>query len=88
MRLREEFSKTNNIYAAVVDYVHKYAHWDLLWHSRRTPTTGEARGKLIVLQDFSGPALGMRYRSLDIADDWKVPSSLHLRKSGRACMST
>ncbi|KAG9279370.1 hypothetical protein AMEX_G4888 [Astyanax mexicanus] len=74
MRLREELSETRDIYGAVVRYVHQYAHWDLLWHSRLVPTMGEARGKLIVLQDFSGPDLGMRYRSLDIADDWKVSS--------------
>ncbi|KAJ8335174.1 hypothetical protein SKAU_G00408130 [Synaphobranchus kaupii] len=78
MRLKEEFSETNDIYAAVVDYVHCYANWDLLWHSRITPTMGQARGKLVVLQDFSGPDLGMRYGSLHIADDWKVPTLLHV----------
>lgn len=78
MRLREEFSETYDIYGAVVNYIHRYAHWDLLWHSRQTPTMGQARGKLIVLQEFSGPDLGMRYRSLDIADDWSVPTLLHL----------
>ncbi|XP_017570824.1 1-phosphatidylinositol phosphodiesterase [Pygocentrus nattereri] len=74
MRLREELSETGDIYGAVVRYVHQYAHWDLLWHSRLMPTMGEARGKLIVLQDFPGPDLGMRYRSLDISDYWKVSS--------------
>ncbi|XP_035284422.1 1-phosphatidylinositol phosphodiesterase isoform X2 [Anguilla rostrata] len=78
MRLKEEFSETNDIYAAVVGYVHRHAHWDLLWHSRLTPTMGQARGKLVILQDFSGPDLGMRYGSLDIADDWKVPTLLHV----------
>lgn len=72
MRVKEEFSESNNIYSAVVDYIHRYAYWDLLWHSRLVPTLGEARGKLIVLQNFNGPDLGMRYDSLDIADDWKV----------------
>lgn len=72
MRLKEEFSETRDIYGAVVDYIHRYAHWDLLWHSRLVPAMGEARGKLIILQEFSGPDLGMRYASLDIADDWKV----------------
>lgn len=72
MRVKEEFSETDNIYGPVVDYIHRYASWDLLWHSRLVPTMGEARGKLIILQDFSGPDLGMRYRSLNIADDWKV----------------
>lgn len=80
MRIREEFSETGDIYGAVVDFIHRYAHWDLLWHSRLVPTMGEARGKLIILQDFPGPDLGMRYRSLDIADAWKVPSLLHLEK--------
>ncbi|XP_026858143.2 1-phosphatidylinositol phosphodiesterase [Electrophorus electricus] len=74
MRLREELSETRDIYRAVVTYVHQYAHWDLLWHSQLMPTMGEARGKLIILQDFPGPHLGMQYRSLEIADDWKVLS--------------
>lgn len=72
MRVKEEFSESNNIYSAVVDYIYRYAYWDLLWHSRLVPTMGEARGKLIILQNFIGPDLGMRYDSLDIADDWKV----------------
>lgn len=72
MRIKEEFSETNDIYGAVVDYIHRYADWDLLWHSRLVPTMAEARGKIIVLQQFSGPDLGMRYDSMDIADDWKV----------------
>uniref|UniRef100_A0A3Q3M994 Uncharacterized LOC113126610 n=1 Tax=Mastacembelus armatus TaxID=205130 RepID=A0A3Q3M994_9TELE len=78
MRVKEEFSETNDIYSPVVDYIQGYAHWDLLWHSRLVPTMGEARGKLIILQDFSGPDLGMRYRSLDIADYWKIPTLLHV----------
>ncbi|KAG7268587.1 hypothetical protein CRUP_003196 [Coryphaenoides rupestris] len=78
MRVREEFSETYDIYGAVVRYVHRYARWDMLWHSRLMPTMGQARGKLIVLQDFRGPDLGMRYGSLDIADDWKVPTLLHV----------
>lgn len=72
MRIKEELSETGDIYSAVVNYIHRYAHWDLLWHSRLVPTMGEARGKLIVLQDFYGPDLGMRYGSLSIADRWKV----------------
>ncbi|XP_044028629.1 1-phosphatidylinositol phosphodiesterase isoform X3 [Siniperca chuatsi] len=80
MRVKEEFSETYDIYGAVVDFIHRYAHWDLLWHSRLVPTMGEARGKHIVLQDFSGPDLGMRYGSLDIADDWKVPTLLHVEE--------
>ncbi|XP_041932628.1 1-phosphatidylinositol phosphodiesterase [Alosa sapidissima] len=74
MRLREELSETGDIYAAVVRYIQTYARWDLFWNNRRMPTMGEARGKLIVLQNFAGPALGMLYSSLFIADDWQVPS--------------
>ncbi|XP_054910070.1 1-phosphatidylinositol phosphodiesterase [Poeciliopsis prolifica] len=80
MRVKEEFSETNNIYGAVVDFIHRYGHWDQLWHSRLVPTMAEARGKLIILQDFTGPDLGMRYGSLDIADAWKVPSLLNLEE--------
>uniref|UniRef100_A0A671PRH2 Si:dkey-266f7.9 n=1 Tax=Sinocyclocheilus anshuiensis TaxID=1608454 RepID=A0A671PRH2_9TELE len=71
MRLKEELSNTQDIYVAVVRYINEYAHWDLLWHSHEMPSMGEARGKLIVLQDFTGPDLGIHYNSLDIADDWK-----------------
>ncbi|KAM9385686.1 1-phosphatidylinositol phosphodiesterase [Pholidichthys leucotaenia] len=78
MRLKEEFSETNNIYDAVVDFIHRYAHWDLLWDSRLMPTMGEARGKLIIMQNFQGPDLGMSYNSMDIADDWKVPTLSHV----------
>ncbi|KAI2653064.1 1-phosphatidylinositol phosphodiesterase [Labeo rohita] len=74
MRLKEELSETQNIYDSVVRYINEHAHWDLLWNSREMPTMGEARGKLIILQDFTGPDLGMKYNSLDIADDWKVAS--------------
>lgn len=80
MRVKEEFSETRDIYGAVVGYVHRYAHWDLLWHSRLVPTVGEARGKLIIMQDFPGPDLGMRYGSMDIADDWKVPTLLQVKE--------
>lgn len=78
MRLKEELSNTQDIYDAVVRYINEYAHWDLLWHSREMPTMGEVRGKLIILQDFTGTELGIRYNSLDIADDWKV--STHVKQ--------
>ncbi|XP_030596289.1 uncharacterized protein LOC115787658 [Archocentrus centrarchus] len=87
MRLKEEFSETDDIYGAVVDYIHRYAHWDLLWHSRLVPTMGEARGKLIVLQNFRGPDLGMRYDSMDIADDWKVPTLAHVEEKWQSVYS-
>lgn len=80
MRVKEEFSETNDIYGAVVDYIHRYANWDMLWHSRLVPTVGEVRGKLIIMQNFHGPDLGMRYHSMDIADDWKVPTVLHVKE--------
>ncbi|KAM9340229.1 1-phosphatidylinositol phosphodiesterase [Symphorus nematophorus] len=80
MRIKEEFSETYDIYGAVVDYIHRYANWDMLWHSRLVPTMAEARGKLIIMQEFSGPDLGMRYGSMDIADDWKVPTLLNLEE--------
>ncbi|XP_061521609.1 LOW QUALITY PROTEIN: 1-phosphatidylinositol phosphodiesterase-like [Phycodurus eques] len=71
MRIKEELSETDNIYGAVVEHVWRYARWEMLWHSRLVPTMGQARGKLVILQDFLGPDLGMRYASMDIADDWK-----------------
>ncbi|XP_077599629.1 1-phosphatidylinositol phosphodiesterase [Stigmatopora nigra] len=80
MRVKEEFSETNNIYSAVVEHIHRYASWEMLWHSRLVPTMGQARGKLIILQNFYGPDLGMRYASMDIADHWKVPTLQHLEK--------
>ncbi|XP_057684032.1 1-phosphatidylinositol phosphodiesterase [Corythoichthys intestinalis] len=84
MRVKEEFSETNNIYGAVVEHVRRYAHWEMLWHSRLVPSMGQARGKLIILQDFSGPDLGMRYASMDIADHWKVPTLQYLEEKWRS----
>ncbi|KAM3596070.1 uncharacterized protein V6R79_007716 [Siganus canaliculatus] len=84
MRLKEEFSETNDIYGIVVDFIQRYAQWDLLWHSRLVPTMGEARGKLIVMQEFSGPDLGMRYSSMDIADDWQVATLLQVEDKWRS----
>ncbi|XP_066578264.1 1-phosphatidylinositol phosphodiesterase [Amia ocellicauda] len=78
MRVKEEFSETHALYDAVVSYIRAYGDWDLLWHSRDTPTMGQARGKLIILQNFSGPHLGMSYGAMDIADEWKVPTLLHI----------
>ncbi|KAM3849458.1 1-phosphatidylinositol phosphodiesterase-like [Diretmus argenteus] len=78
MRLKEERSNTKDIHGAVMEYIHHHAH--LLWHSRRMPTIGEVRGKIIVLQDFPGPDLGMRYASLNIADEWMVPTLLHVEE--------
>jgi len=86
MRVKEEYSETYDIYGAVVDYVRRYADWDLLWHSRLVPTMGEARGKLVVLQDFPGPDLGMRYDSLDIADDWRVRRYMIHSYKGVTCI--
>ncbi|KAJ8000256.1 hypothetical protein DPEC_G00202950 [Dallia pectoralis] len=80
MRLKEELSETSDIYGAVVSYIHRYGNWSQLWHSRLMPTLGEIRGKLVILQDFTGPALGMHYWSLDIADKWKVPTLLHVEE--------
>ncbi len=83
MRLKEELSDTQDIYNAVVRYINEYAHWGLLWHSREMPSMGVVRGKLIVLQDFTGPDLGIRYNSLDIADDWKVRTHWWVCEHGR-----
>ncbi|XP_077405587.1 1-phosphatidylinositol phosphodiesterase-like [Vanacampus margaritifer] len=80
MRVKEELSESDNIYGAVVEYIRRYARWEMLWHSRLVPTMGQARGKLVILQDFFGPDLGMRYKSMDIADDWKVPTLLHVEE--------
>uniref|UniRef100_A0A672P2L1 Phosphatidylinositol-specific phospholipase C X domain-containing protein n=1 Tax=Sinocyclocheilus grahami TaxID=75366 RepID=A0A672P2L1_SINGR len=66
-----EFPSETDIYGAVVHYINEYVHWGMLWHSHEMPSMGEAREKLVVLQDFTGPDLGIRYNSLDIADDWK-----------------
>lgn len=92
MRLREEMSETGDIYGAVVRYIHAHASWDMLYNNRKVPTMGEVRGKLIVLQEFAGPALGMLYGSLRIADQWQVLTNtltgLHTHRGPHYIMNT
>ncbi|XP_064425550.1 1-phosphatidylinositol phosphodiesterase-like [Latimeria chalumnae] len=48
------------------------ASW--FWQWPNLPTLGEVRGKIVVLQNFDGPTMGIPYSSLDISDEYQIAS--------------
>nr|XP_014345142.1 PREDICTED: LOW QUALITY PROTEIN: 1-phosphatidylinositol phosphodiesterase-like [Latimeria chalumnae] len=54
------------------------ASW--FWQWPNLPTLGEVRGKIVVLQNFDGPTMGIPYSSLDISDEYQVPTMQHVEK--------
>ncbi|XP_028647444.1 1-phosphatidylinositol phosphodiesterase [Erpetoichthys calabaricus] len=78
MRVKEEFSETNNIHVPVVNFLKQYGNWSAMWINRTIPLLGQARGKLVILQDYAGDAIFIQYNTLNIADKWKVPTMMHI----------
>lgn len=84
MRLREEYCSERNtetMYDTVTRYLKLFAPRDRIWWSRRIPTVGEARGKLIILQNFDGKRLGITYGANDImsiSDDYHVATVFNI----------
>ncbi|XP_075715360.1 1-phosphatidylinositol phosphodiesterase-like [Rhinoderma darwinii] len=79
MRVKEEYEpyqNTKSFYQSVAEVVNQIGeHWFL--RSDSLPTLGEARGKVVILQDFStkgeGPAFGPPYPGpMSISDAYQV----------------
>ncbi|XP_069035679.1 1-phosphatidylinositol phosphodiesterase-like [Lepisosteus oculatus] len=47
------------------------------WVKNQVPTLGEARGKIVIIQNYPCASVGINYWSLDIADDYHVPTIFH-----------
>ncbi|XP_070554628.1 1-phosphatidylinositol phosphodiesterase-like [Ptychodera flava] len=43
------------------------------WTINSMPNLGEARGKIVFLDDFADGRVGVKYSDAEIADDWEVP---------------
>uniref|UniRef100_UPI00358DECE8 1-phosphatidylinositol phosphodiesterase-like n=1 Tax=Myxine glutinosa TaxID=7769 RepID=UPI00358DECE8 len=84
MRLREEYTSKRNtetMHDTVTRYLQLFAQRDRVWQGHRVPTVGEARGKLIILQNFNGKRLGIPYRAKDImsiSDDYHIPTVFNI----------
>uniref|UniRef100_A0A8C4QJ93 Phosphatidylinositol-specific phospholipase C X domain-containing protein n=1 Tax=Eptatretus burgeri TaxID=7764 RepID=A0A8C4QJ93_EPTBU len=79
MRLKEEYKpkgNTETMYQTVVRYLKEFGDWNRVWKNHYIPSIGEARGKLVILQDFDGELLGIRYGAdnMSISDDYKIPT--------------
>uniref|UniRef100_UPI00358FF029 1-phosphatidylinositol phosphodiesterase-like n=1 Tax=Myxine glutinosa TaxID=7769 RepID=UPI00358FF029 len=79
MRLKEEYKSEGNtetMYQTVVRYLKEFGDWNRVWKNHYIPSVGEARGKLVILQEFDGELLGIRYGedNMSISDDYKIPT--------------
>uniref|UniRef100_H3AGV8 Phosphatidylinositol-specific phospholipase C X domain-containing protein n=1 Tax=Latimeria chalumnae TaxID=7897 RepID=H3AGV8_LATCH len=82
MRIREEYKPDANTqrFDETVAGALKDAGSSWFWQDARIPTMGEARGKIVILQNFKGPVLGVPYHCLNKADQWRVPTLYHVEK--------
>ncbi|XP_038054920.1 1-phosphatidylinositol phosphodiesterase-like [Patiria miniata] len=75
MRVSEEYTPENNTKTfaqAVQIYVDRYPI-GALYKGKGYPPMSEARGKLVVLRDYGGPAtFGLPYGDMDIEDQWQI----------------
>ncbi|XP_030066417.1 uncharacterized protein LOC115474862 [Microcaecilia unicolor] len=76
IRLYEEcsdFDKTKEFAQLMMRFIQN-AGWSWFWKSPAIPTLGQVRGKIIILQDFDGPVIGIPYKNLIVADNQYIPT--------------
>ncbi|KAK6180526.1 hypothetical protein SNE40_012666 [Patella caerulea] len=76
MRIREEAAprdSTQSITTSIRNCINSYPQ-HRFWQSVTWPTLGQARGKIIILQEFdTHHFIWVPYRSMNIEDHWNVP---------------
>ncbi|XP_030065460.1 uncharacterized protein LOC115474224 [Microcaecilia unicolor] len=76
MHVKEEYKAANNTESfsdTVAHYIQEVeSSW--FWKSTAIPTMSQARGKIIILQNFGGPQMGIPYNTFCIADAYHVPT--------------
>ncbi|MCP3142623.1 phosphatidylinositol-specific phospholipase C domain-containing protein [Pyxidicoccus xibeiensis] len=75
MRVKKEHTEENvtRTFAQTFEwYRDQPAFSPYIWRGSHVPTLGEARGKIVILDDFAGGAYGIRWSALDLQDDWTV----------------
>uniref|UniRef100_W5MR46 Si:dkey-152b24.8 n=1 Tax=Lepisosteus oculatus TaxID=7918 RepID=W5MR46_LEPOC len=73
MRLKAELCETGvNTLVKVKNMLNNNGAAGALWESTDVPKMRQVRGKLVILQEFSGETQWIKYDSLDIGDDYQV----------------
>ncbi|XP_030064805.1 uncharacterized protein LOC115473826 [Microcaecilia unicolor] len=67
------FGKAEQFPQLVICYI-RGAGLSWFWKAPAIPTLGQVRGKIIILQDFDGPVIGIPYKSLIVTDHAYVPT--------------
>nr|XP_033799903.1 1-phosphatidylinositol phosphodiesterase-like [Geotrypetes seraphini] len=82
MHIKEEFEPEGNSqdFFSTVDNYMTNAGKSWFWISSIIPSVGEARGKIIILQNYDGPEMGINYNTLNISDDFHVPTLFDIGK--------
>lgn len=78
MRVKEEYSSTGSSFGAEVKRVIEQYPSASFWQEKdcqsnvKTPTVGQARGKIVILQNFGldGNYIGINYNDLQISDEY------------------
>nr|XP_033799902.1 1-phosphatidylinositol phosphodiesterase-like [Geotrypetes seraphini] len=82
MHIKEEFHPEGNsqeFFRTVTNSI-RNAEKSRFWTSSALPRLGEVRGKIVILQNFDGPEMGIKYNTLNISDDFHVPTLFDIGK--------
>ena len=72
MRLKQEYesnSTTRSFADTFEAYRQQAAYTQFIWDGTTLPTLQQVRGKIVILDDFSGGVYGIRWGALDIQDE-------------------
>ena len=73
MRVQEEYDASGNTRSfseQVQISLNKYP--GRFWMQNRIPTLGESRGKIVILDNFAGGAMGIAWNGIDLEDHWST----------------
>ncbi|ATB31012.1 phosphatidylinositol-specific phospholipase C domain-containing protein [Melittangium boletus] len=74
MRVKKEHTEEGNTrsFAATFEwYRDQAAYSPYIWRGTHVPTLGEARGKIVILDDFEGGDHGINWNSIRLQDAWE-----------------
>ncbi|XP_030066611.1 uncharacterized protein LOC115475012 [Microcaecilia unicolor] len=76
MHITEELLPEGNTryFCDTVDHYITEAGKSWFWNSAAIPNLGEVRGKIIILQNFPGLDIGIKYNTLKVSDHFHVPT--------------
>ena len=73
MRVKEEYDASGNTrsFSEQVQ-ISLNRHPGRFWTEDRIPTLGESRGKIVILDNFVGSAMGIAWNGIDLQDNWSA----------------